>query len=368
MKNQPSSNVALFQWVSLWKMRNEVPGLKECETFKLYNDLRISSTNLQKMIEEELLKKRLEEQAEIVKRYTFVEKGNAMKYEDFLNPILSEEISLEEKKYFNFVWLNAFANIKRKMMGLSTEWDVMPIIYSPVQGNGKSFLVRKFKDFFGDLGIETSFQFLKTEREQNTVTMKYFVFIDELAGISRNSSSAALKNLITSETNFSRMLYKQDGKEFSNNAVFFGASNYEINKILPEPGRRFVEIKVTGNRLNDFTNSIDIKDFWNSIDPHFPYHLVVQSHYTDKVNSKPQRTTVLDFLETFEIKMSRDISIKLLWNEYQRWCRQHNIPSEQRVEHKGYNSEFKKMCIACCKQETVGIQWDDARNSFSKKS
>jgi hypothetical protein len=223
-----------------------------------------------------------------------VQYGNPWRYVNWLNPLLKG--TDQDKHYYGCLWLHTFANIKRKMRGEKTVWPVFLVFYSRQQGIGKSSLLDRFMEFFGEeFAGAVSGRMLDNEWSKAKLIAKYFSVFDELARLG-NADKDALKEIVTCQNIMLRTMHSEEDRTERNLATYFGTSNTPVAQRLGRD-RRYIELPTTDTKWNrQYVNSLDVHDFWASIDPSVDYI----SQYEARLDEGAQNTitcTILDWLE-----------------------------------------------------------------------
>lgn len=195
----------------------------------------------------------------------------------------------------HFIW-----NTKRRLNGLSTNREIMPVIQG-FQGIGKSHTIRDgFLAPLADLSKQSTFKQLEDAREHKLLSDNFVLFFDEMsyAGLADIDN---IKRLIT-ETRISvRRMHTTTHDLVIKNAQFIGCSNKSLVNIITDPTgmRRFWEIvcrpKDSVPDLLDLYKQINALDFelmWNSVDhkqdpPIFPYLNELERQQSTYVTKHP---------------------------------------------------------------------------------
>lgn len=171
--------------------------------------------------------------------------------------------------YYLVAWRQLIWQVKRKLRGLPTSWEMMLCLYSK-QGTGKSQAVAKFgaplKQLF--MGM-ADFDLFSDKFRLPQLHTHYLVCLDEM-GHARRTDINTIKQLITAETVQSRRMYSQSEVALTRNASFIATTNRPLMASLSDSTgmRRFVEMRCRDNEADQAqiksVNALDFTLMWMS--------------------------------------------------------------------------------------------------------
>ncbi len=231
----------------------------------------------------------------------------------------------------SFIW-----QVKRKILGLSVEHHVMPVLYSSVQGIGKSEsvfqLLKPLDEFTMSLQLDVfSDTFMKKSFAENFV-----IVFDEMTGYNR-ADVEAMKNAITAKTLSARGMRTQDVDNITQNCTFIGTSNKRIqDTIFDSTGmRRFAEIELSkmsdlatitgtiwkGDTRENHANPIDFLQIWRSVDESkLNPVLAIASELLEHQSGLTTQTTYLQWIKELELQPgSVQVAAQQLYAHYRDW-------------------------------------------------
>lgn len=181
----------------------------------------------------------------------------------FLKAITGEIDPIHFKMLQHFIWI-----VKRKMLGQPIAHHIMPILWNPRQGMGKSYSIYKLLSPLGDLSKTSDMTIFSDKRDWDLFENHYVIFVDEMAKINRVDVDS-LKKIITESQITYRAPYGRTPKSIQNKASFIGTSNNDPEDILRDTtgNRRFWAIKSSDVIDQESINKIDYLKIWQSVDP-----------------------------------------------------------------------------------------------------
>lgn len=169
----------------------------------------------------------------------------------------------------SFIW-----NVKRRLNGMLTYREIMPIIVGD-QGIGKSFNIKnKFLTPLMDLVKSTSFKQLEDSRELKLLNENFVLLFDEMS-YANKADVNNIKRFITEQTYALRRMGTTTHSILEKNAQFIGVSNNSLaSSIQDSQGmRRFYEINCANRAdigdLEAYYKKFDEIDYdliWNCAD------------------------------------------------------------------------------------------------------
>lgn len=164
--------------------------------------------------------------------------------------------------------------VKRRLAGMTTEQELMLVIYGPVQGSGKTTAVRRLLSHLHEFQLPITANVFRDERER-TVIRDYAVgFIDELSGLDRAACSE-VKELITADDVSYRILGRNGRHHARRLMNFIGTSNRPVSEIIRDTtgARRFWQLEVPPDRKKidwEALNAIPSADLWEAVSENDP--------------------------------------------------------------------------------------------------
>lgn len=225
-------------------------------------------------------------------------------------------------------------NVKRKLFGMPTWWEMMVILVG-AQGGGKTWITTKYhlkplRDYTNDgMAVDEAID----SRVLKQLTNHYVMFFDEMSGVQRTDMER-LKNLITSSEVAYRPMYSNNIEKLRNNSSFMGASNNPIGLLLTDRTgmRRFYELKCAPKCDISAAETIDYEALWRGIDE-------TKKSYVDDLLPQLRETQaeykavdeVALFVEHYGLRPEGDedtssIETKVLYGDYKEWSTQHGHP------------------------------------------
>lgn len=219
-------------------------------------------------------------------------------------------------------WLR---NVKRKLLGQKSDWEMMPVLTGK-QGGGKTWSLKALFQPLIDYTSEMSLDKICDSRHARALMTSYIIFFDEMAGVQK-ADLETLKNLITTHHLHNRPLYSNTIEQIQNNASFIGASNHQLDVLLYDNTgmRRFYDVKCADKVNFEAIKKIDYRALWKGIDESKLYletcwpelHMVQQeSEAIDEIK---------EFVETYGLAPvdgmeTSPIETKTLQGDYKLWA------------------------------------------------
>jgi hypothetical protein len=183
--------------------------------------------------------------------------------EKFVRALTSQNIERNVAVFKHFI-----QQIKRKMLGLSIEDHMMPVLTGP-QRSGKSQAVTKLLKPIELLVTSKSVQALCNENEYPMFQSSYVIVLDEMAKADL-ANMEQIKHIISAPELSTKKYYSQRQLFIKNNATLIGTSNFPLPTILRDTSgmRRFVEINTLARCDWDAINTIDYVKLFRGVDAH----------------------------------------------------------------------------------------------------
>ena len=164
-------------------------------------------------------------------------------------------------------------NIKRRILGKPTNWEIFLMLYSETNGSGKSSWMRAFGAILKDwLVTDGDFDLFKDQFSKRAFTDYYLIIFDEM---SRGDPKllGSIKNMITKDTVANRAMYSDTLQNKPRTATLMGASNKPITEHIEDSGmRRWVQMNfieaplVDGQGHSVLMREIDWAGVWAGVD------------------------------------------------------------------------------------------------------
>ena len=144
----------------------------------------------------------------------------------------------------HFVW-----QVKRKILGRSVDRPLMPVIFSPEQGTGKTTFVRKFLSPLCELVALSSFSQYADQRSLELYRFPV-LFMDDADGGDKKQVPE-VKSLMTADRVFRRVLGTSLTAATQQLSSLIGTTNYPIETVIAdETGhRRFVSLRFRNGKV-----------------------------------------------------------------------------------------------------------------------
>lgn len=156
--------------------------------------------------------------------------------------------------------------VKRKALGRSVEYHIMPIFYSNVQGSGKSESIKRLCGPLLSYSMETTVADMSDSRTYFQLQTTLIGFVNEMQGCAR-ADIESVKRIITADSVDVRRLGTNTKSKIQQNCNFIGTSNRHISEILIDTQmRRFYQYAVADLFSHEAINAINYFELWQSID------------------------------------------------------------------------------------------------------
>jgi len=262
----------------------------------------------------------------------------------FTKNLTGTENELDIAALYHFIW-----QTKRKIFGKNVEWHLMPIIYSPDQGKGKSKNVERISlivDYPEKKESNILFPFssivnchqMTDERSYRNYRDSFVCFNDEFSKMKEENYSE-VKKIISSSTVQYRPMRTNDTIKITQNSTFIGTCNQPINQVVFDHSgvRRFYQInaksKMTINEAAEQRNvaeNIDYTLIWKSIDENKSYEESWQSQYREQFEQSAEENRTKDDIELFMEKNNikpgnMRVSISIMYNAFKDFIQEEGI-------------------------------------------
>lgn len=238
------------------------------------------------------------------------------------------------------VLMQWMANVKRYLMNKDVEWNLFPILVSPVQGCGKTHLVNTLCSIFknGDCFegvVNKKFSYLLNQFNLSNIYSNYVIFLDEMVMPSKKDDLNELKRLVDAKEDYIREVYQKNPTLFKRHFSFIGTSNFGIEDTLKEDSsnRRFVQIDIKRkeNSRKEF-DSINPFDLWKCIDENETYvsETEIEQIRQSKLESDKENNPVDVFLSEREISNIENNIVLLseLFSDFDNFCKMEKIATK----------------------------------------
>ncbi len=160
-----------------------------------------------------------------------------------------------------FIWL-----VKRSLAEKSRAHDLMPILYSPIQGNGKSVSVAKLVAPLEEVMDEITAETLTDSRRRADLGTYYVGVWNEMEGASKKDAESIKNTMSTPRTSY-RPMGTNDNALVMRTMNFIGTSNRAVGDAVRDGtgNRRFYQIAVQPKIDQAAINNIDYAGVWSGV-------------------------------------------------------------------------------------------------------
>lgn len=234
----------------------------------------------------------------IMDEYQQHDKGAAIREWERLNDLFEVEGLLAAIVLQSFIWA-----VKQKALDRKVTRHLMPIIFSPLQGTGKTMFVRKFVSPLQELAADGVLFSDMADRRSGDIFRYPVVILDDMEQLSA-SSVPIIKTVLTAESLRRRILMTSMSAAIQQQCMPIGTSNQPIGELVPDStgNRRFVTLQFrNGDKIKGgdaavwaTVNDIDYLLLWQSVNPFgsnpvLPYLDEVRVHQGQWVPPSPFR-------------------------------------------------------------------------------
>ncbi|KQO91281.1 hypothetical protein ASF33_18285 [Methylobacterium sp. Leaf92] len=170
----------------------------------------------------------------------------------------------------HFIW-----QVKRKLLGLPIRHHLMPVIWSPVQGGGKTTFVRKFLAPLRELATGPVLLSDFTDKRSGDIYRFPALFVDDMEQIEAKLIPV-LKSLVTSEGLRRRKLGTSMSEGHRQRTTLIGTANSAIDTLVADAtgNRRFASLRFRNGKVETggdaavwpAIDSMDYELLWRSVD------------------------------------------------------------------------------------------------------
>jgi hypothetical protein len=219
-------------------------------------------------------------------------------------------------------------NIKRRMIGKDTSFQLMPILFG-AQNGGKSIAVKRLLSPLNTLSQCLSLPAVIDPRAQMSFSKTFAVIVDEMAGAHKTDVDA-LKNLITATDMDIRKLHTNTVIKVKQNVNLIGTTNRPVAEIIYDPtgSRRFYEIRTLPKLDWNTINSINYLELWQGINENKDrgYYEEFQKEIVAEQQDLIGLEELQVFLDFHKVKPGiRELSAQTLYETYRRWCETNGV-------------------------------------------
>jgi len=132
---------------------------------------------------------------------------------------------------------------KRKMLGLTVDYPLMPIIFGKDEGTGKSRLIQTMYEPIREAMVCSLDYEVLSDKSNMTIWGAYKGVVEELAGFGK-AEQQKLNDIITRTAHPVRILYRNQSVMVKNCLSLWGTTNEAVNDIIRSSGfmRRFFQL------------------------------------------------------------------------------------------------------------------------------
>jgi hypothetical protein len=178
----------------------------------------------------------------------------------------------------HFIW-----QVQRKLTDQPVEHHLMPIVFSPVQGSGKTTFVKRFLAPLEELVPRSVLLSDLADKRSGEIFRYPALLVDDMEQIDRRLVPV-LKNLLTSEGMSRRLLRTSLSVAVQQRATLIGTANEEIGELVADDTghRRFATLRFRNGQIDkggdplvwETITATDMLLLWRSVDPFAPSPLM----------------------------------------------------------------------------------------------
>lgn len=218
----------------------------------------------------------------------------------------------------HFIWL-----VKQKATGRTGKDHLMPILFSSVQGSGKTTFVRKFLGPLRELASADTLLSDFADRRSGTIYRYPVVVIDDMEQLPK-AAVPALKSLITAERINRRQIMTSQNSTVRQRATLIGTANAPVQELIDDHSgyRRFVTLPFRngdedkgGDRAIWHTvSSLDYELLWLSVETFKPSPIItVRQELLAFQNSARPISALLRWLRELDLGCREVRAITTRW-------------------------------------------------------
>lgn len=237
----------------------------------------------------------------------------------------------DRKRYYVAALRQLIWQVKRKLRGLGTSWEIMVCLFSK-QGSGKSSVVNKFCAPLGMLYLAADDFSLFTDKFRIKDFGKYYLInLDEM-GYAKRTDVDAVKRVITAKVLQARAMRSEEEHRVERNSSFIGTTNRPVASMIKDSSgmRRFVEMRCRDDAYNEEfgrkMRAIDFKLLWQcesgerDTEPPAYHAKELFSKYQAELRTPSNFELFAEHcLEVTDIETDK-VSNKTLHNAYKEFC------------------------------------------------
>lgn len=199
----------------------------------------------------------------------------------------------------HWVWL-----VKRSLAGLDRRNDMMLVVFSAVQGIGKTEAVKRLCSPLSELSFDASADHLTDDRFRAILSDCAIGVWDEMGGATKAETDKLKHTLSVADTNY-RQLGTHEQVAIYRRANFIATSNKPVSDLIRDTtgNRRFVEVNAKSSRFDwEEINRLDYGLIWRCV---------------NEDDAEP----ILPFLDKLKLYQatSRHLDSVALWLEEETW-------------------------------------------------
>lgn len=212
--------------------------------------------------------------APLLRSTTVDERNLAMEQWRRLNSLFDLETLLPSCVIQHFVW-----QVKQKVLGRTVTHHLTPIIYSSIQGSGKTTFVRRLLEPIQELASADTLLSDFADKKSGTIYRNLVVAVDDMEFLPK-AAVPALKSLITAQRINRRKVHTNQNMPIRQRATLIGTANAVVEELISdETGhRRFVTLPFCNGDVSkggdpaiwEVVSQLDYKLLWLSVDAFGP--------------------------------------------------------------------------------------------------
>lgn len=267
----------------------------------------------------------------------------AAEVEKFVALMSHNTCTEERKRYYVAAMRQIIWQVKRKLRGLDTSWEIMLCLYSK-QGSGKSSVIGKFCAPLGMLYLAADDFSLFTDKFRIKDFGKYYLInLDEM-GYAKRTDIDAVKRVITARVLQARAMRSEDEHRVTRNSSFVGTTNRPVASMIKDSSgmRRFVEM-----RCRDQAYCAEFGKKLNALD----FQLMWQCE-TGDLDTQPPAYHARELFGKFQAELRTPSNFELFAEN----CLELTGNEDDKVSNKALHDAYKDFCDAQRIREVLDIR------------
>lgn len=232
---------------------------------------KVKRSELQSAVRREVRRRQQERYAFVLGHVIVSDPAQAESEWSKLSNVIKLDKSLSVAILKHFVW-----QVKRKVLGKPVTHHLMPILFSSMQGTGKSTFAQRFLAPLEELASDPVTLSDFADARSGDIYRYPVVLIDDIDAVT-DGQTAVLKSVMTSKKIRRRRLGTSMSMAYLQNATLFGTANQDITKLVDDDTghRRFAMLPFRNGSIErggdpsiwKIINEVDYLSLWRSVDP-----------------------------------------------------------------------------------------------------